>query len=99
MPDTEYLQARLGEAHNEITDIRERGQKLRGAIAYLICAYAADHKCSQKSIDYAIEYSADALTDLLDDAEGPACRRATRIEMEIGDIESPDLYRSSPAVV
>lgn len=99
MPDTERLCAQLDEAHNELADIGERTRKLTDQIGDLIRAFAADHSCTDKSVDYAIEYSADALTDLIDDATGPAHRRKVRIEDEIGSIEDADLRRSAPVLV
>lgn len=96
---SERLYAQLEEAENEIADIRERARKLRTAIDAMIRAYAADHRCTQKSVDRAIEYTADALLDLIDDAEGPAYRRKCRIENEIGDSEYADERRSAPMVL
>lgn len=97
MPDTESLYAQLDEAHNELADIGERARKLTDQIGDLIRAFAADHSCSDKSVDYAVEYSADALTDLIDDATGPASRRKVRIENEIGNVEEADLMLSRVA--
>ncbi len=95
--DTERLYGKLDEASNEISDIRAREQRLIEQINGLINAFGADHGCSDKSVNYAIDYTADALLDLFDDAEGPAARRKIKIELEISEIEEADLRRSAVA--
>ncbi len=97
MTSTEHLYRQLDEADNELSDIRIRARALAIGIEGLIRAFAEDHGCGETSTTYAIEYAADALTDLIDDAEGPAARRKIRIEDEIGEIENADLMRSIPA--
>jgi molecular chaperone GrpE (heat shock protein) len=99
MASTERLYAQLDETANELSDIGDRARKLTADIESLIRAFAADHSCSDKSVNYAIEYTTDALVDLIDDATGPAYRRKTRLEDEIGAIEDADLRRSAPMVL
>ncbi len=96
MPSTERLQGQLDEAVNDLADIRARANALTVQICDLIVDFANDHGCSDKSVGYALEYTADALTDLIDDAEGPSYRRKVRLEDEIGVIEDADLRRSAP---
>jgi hypothetical protein len=99
MPDTTRLYAQLDETDNELTDIHARARTLMDTIEGLIRAFAADHGCADKSVNYAVEYTADSLIDLIDDAAGPAYRRKVRLENEIGDIEAADERRSAPMVL
>lgn len=99
MAATERLYAQFDETSNELADIRERYKRMLGRVNAEIRAFAADHRCSESSLNRTIEYTADACTDLLDDAEGPAWRRKCRLENEIGDIEEADLRLSAPVVL
>ena len=99
MPDTERLHAQLDAAENEMADIRARANALIVQISDLIVAFADDHDCTDKSVAYAIEYAADALTDLIDDAIGPAARRKVRLENEIGVAEDADLRLNAQVTI
>lgn len=96
---TERLYGQLDATDDELSDIRAKASKLKADIGALIRAFAEDYSCSSKSTDYALEYTEDALVDLIDDAEGPTYRRKVRLEDQIGDIEDADLRRSAPMVL
>ncbi len=93
---TERLYAQLDEAQNEMDDIKARGVTLYKAIDALVRAFAADHSCDADGTMEAID---EAIAELVDDAEGPAYRRVSRLEDEISNIEEADLRRSAPMVL
>ncbi len=93
---TERLYSQLDEARNEMDDIKARGVTLYRAIDALVKDFALSHSCNPQIAMEAID---EAITELVDDAEGPTYRRAARLEDEISNIEEADLRRSAPMVL
>lgn len=94
--DTTRLYAQLDEAELEIEAIKRGGVDLYKAINALVLAYANDYGCDASGT---MEHIDDAISDLVNDAEGPAWRRKTRLEDEIGAIKDADLRLSAPVVL
>ena len=93
---TDRLYAQLDEASNEIEATQRGGVTLYKAINDLVMAYAEKYRCDATST---MEHIDDAISDLVNDAVGPAWRRKTRLEDEIDQIEEADLRRSAPVTI
>lgn len=96
MPDTLNLYSALDSAANEYDAIARDGKELEGKIGSLLADFGHRHRCDTAG---PLEHIHDALTDLINDAQGPSYRRRVRLEDEIGALEDADMRRSSPVVL
>jgi len=95
-PDTLNLYGALDSASNEFDAIARDGADLGCKIGALMIEFGKRHRCDAAG---AIEHVNDALSDLINDAQGPSYRRRVRLEDEIGALEDADMRRSSPVVL
>lgn len=97
MPSTERLHDQIADCDAEMKRIRDDAYALQEAVAALVSDFAVKHPKAETSgltDDFAFR-----LADIIDDLEGPAFRRKTRLEDEIGNIEWADLNRNAPVVL
>lgn len=95
--DTERLYAQVDEAAAEMQRIEREGIELQRGVDALLSDFAMKYPHADTgslSRDFAAR-----LADTVDDLQGPAYRRKSRIEDTIGNIEERDLMRSSPLVL
>lgn len=97
MRSTERLHDQIADAEQEMKRIQNDAAELQKAVDFLLTDYAVKYPhadTTSLSEDFAAR-----LSDIVDDLEGPAYRRKSRLEDEISNIEWADLERSRAAVL
>jgi hypothetical protein len=97
MPDTIHLENKIDEADLEMKAIADAAAELQAEIDEKVRAFA--HKYPQVEMSGLSEDFASRLSDIVDDLQGPAWRRKSRLEDEICNLEWDDLNRSRPVVL
>lgn len=98
MPDThENLHDQIHDAEQEMKRIQDAAHDLQRAVDALVSDFAVKYPNADTS--GLTEDFASRLADIVDDLEGPAYRRKSRLEDQIAEIEWKDLNRNSPIVI
>ncbi len=97
MDTTERLHDQIHDAEIEMKRIDVDAAALQDAIDELVRAFSA--KYPKVAMSALSEDFASRLSDIVDDLQGPAYRRKSRLEDDICNADWADLERNSPVVL